>query len=108
MPAGDKDAWKPYVAQVGTCYCAHIEDATFRKLLSHIGRHFADYAQTELLCRSGWNIPDYVPVYQDTYKEIYDKHKDQLRRMQMPTAEIDETFNKQHIGDIFECAVARM
>ncbi len=34
MPAGDKDAWKPYVAQVGTWYWANLERVALPKLLS--------------------------------------------------------------------------
>ena len=104
-----EEGWKAYVVfSINWCWENH-ERGTFRKSVSHVGGHLADYARGELLARAGAPPRRWVVVHNDCYVHLYKKFKADYIRLGAQCDRLDAwIWTPDAIGDVFEIAVTRM
>ena len=67
--------WLMYVAHIMEWCYENFQRGDYRKDISHVGAHLADYAYSELLARSGRPPPQWTVIQNGTYQYIYKKLK---------------------------------
>ena len=99
--------WTDHYAQV--CHWYYVQEwanSTTRKNISQLGGHFMDWAITEAVSRGGLRCREYRVVYNQYYRELYEKYAAHLNHACLNLWAIDisswQGRSTGQIGDTFE------